>query len=64
MPVSLRNVTDPARNISAFVLIIDSEREAARRMAEHFSDEVIGRSEALVSKKALEHIGVADDKKE
>ena len=33
-------------------------------MAEHFSDEVIGRSEALVSKKALEHIGVADDKKE
>jgi len=33
-------------------------------MGEHFSDEVLGRSEAMVSKKALEHIGVSDDKKE
>ena len=60
----MRNITNPALSISSIIIIIDSERESIRKMNEHFSDEIIGKSELMASTKALEAIDVEAHRKE
>ena len=64
LPVKMRNITNPALSISSIIIIIDSERESIRKMNEHFSDEIIGRSELMASTSALEAIDVEPHRKE
>ena len=53
LPVTLSNVTNPDKNVSSIVLIIDSARESDRNVAEYFTKEIIGKSEMMVSNKIL-----------
>ena len=64
LPMMLRNVTNPARNTSCIMMIIDSEREAQMDFGTGFSSEIIGDSEMMISGPARRHLNVTDYRKE
>ena len=63
MPTKIRNISNPATNTSNILIIIDSAREIDNRIGQHFSTEVIGDSEIIVSAYALRHLDVKPDRK-
>ena len=60
----LRNVTNPARNTSVILMIIDSEREVNLDFGTGFSTAIIGDSEMMISGPARRHLDVSDYRKE
>ena len=60
----LRNATNPARNTSCILMIIDSEREVELDFGTGFSTEIIGDSEMMISAPARRHLDVTDYRKE
>ena len=64
LPMMLRNVTNPARNTSCILMIIDSEREVDLDFGTGFSTEIIGDSEMMISAPARRHLDVSDFRKE
>jgi hypothetical protein len=64
LPTRLRNITNPEIYTSNLLIIIDSAREADRGLGEHFSTEIIGDNEIMVSSYALRHLNVTSNRKE
>ena len=63
LPTKIRNISNPATNTSNILIILDSAREVDIQFAEHFTDEVLGDSEIIISSYALRHLGVPADRK-
>ena len=63
LPTKIRNISDPATNTSNILIIHDSAAEADQGLAPHFSGEVLGDSEIIISSYALRHLGVPADRK-
>lgn len=64
LPTKFRNSTNPARNTSSILIIIDSAREVDNRLAEYFSKEIIGDNELMITEQALMHLDVKKNRKE
>lgn len=64
LPTLLRNVTDPSRNSSCFLIIVDSAREADLGLIPPFSQEILGDNEMMLSETAMRFLGLNDGRKE
>lgn len=64
LPTKFRNVTNPARNTSSILIVLDSAREVDRKLAEYFSQEIIGMNEVMITEQALLHLDVNKTRKE
>ena len=64
LPTLLRNVTDPTRNSSCFLIIVDSAREADLGLIPPFSQEILGDNEMMLSETAMRFLGLTDGRKE
>jgi len=51
-------VTNGDKNVSSILIILDSARESDRNIAEHFSKEILGKSEVMVSNKILQALDI------
>ena len=63
LPTKIRNISNPATNTSNILIVLDSAREVDNKFAKHFTREVLGDSEIIVSSYALRHLGVPADRK-
>jgi len=64
LPVKVRNPNDPGKNSSCLLVILDSSREADLQIAKHFSQDVIGESDIMVSQQILDYLDIKAEKKE
>lgn len=64
LPTKFRNSTNPERNTSSILIILDSAREVDNRIAEYFSKEIIGDSEVMITEQALMHLDINKNRKE
>ena len=64
LPTVLRNVTDPLRNSSCFLVIVDSAREADLGLIPPFSQEILGDNEMMLSETAMRFLGLTEGRKE
>lgn len=49
LPARFRNATNPARNTSTILIVLDSAREVDSRLGEYFSQEIIGENEVMIT---------------
>ena len=64
LPMKLRNTTNPARNTSSIVIIIDSVKEAELKFGQDFTDERIGDSEVMVSHATMKYLNISEKNKD
>lgn len=64
LPTRFRNSSNPARNTSSILIVIDSAREVDYRLGEYFSREIIGEDEVMITEQALMHLDVEKHRKE
>lgn len=64
LPTKFRNITNPARNTSSILIVLDSRREVDKKLAEYFSTEILGENEVMITQQALMHLDVNKTRKE
>lgn len=64
LPTKVRRPDEPARNTSCLLIVIDSKREVDLNLTRHFSQQILGENEIMVSAGALRHLGVSARNKE
>ena len=62
--MKLRNTTNPARNTSSIVIIIDSVKEAELKFGQDFTDERIGDSKVMVSHSTMKYLNISEKNKD